>query len=76
MMDRGAVKRPIPADGADEALWVVSSAQSRHQLPGDKFPTAVAFGAVKPLVVLGADVLTSLLEKPGTGQVTATHCGK
>lgn len=27
VMDRCTEKRPVPADGADEALWVVSTAQ-------------------------------------------------
>lgn len=76
MMDRRAVKCLVPADGADEALGVVCPVQSRHHLPADEFTTAVTFSAIKPLVVLGADVLTTLLEESGTGEVTATHCGK
>lgn len=73
-MHRCAVKRLVPADGADEALGVVGPVQSRHHLPADEFTAAVAFRAVKPLVVLGADVLAGLLEESGTGQVTAAHC--
>lgn len=64
-----------PAGAADEALGMVGPAQRRDDLPGDEVPAAVTAGAIKLLVVVGADVLLVLEEKARLGQVAAAHCG-
>ena len=53
----------VPAEAADEAAGVVGAAQRRHHLPGDEAVAAVAAGAVQPLVVRRAHVLSLLLEE-------------
>ena len=67
---------PVPADTADKALGVVGAAQRWDHLPSNKLSTAVALGAIQALVVLRADVLSTLLEEAGAGQVAAAHCRK
>lgn len=63
----------LPAQAAHEALGVVGTAQGGDDLTRDEVPAAVAAGAIKLLVVLGADVLLVLKEEARLGQATATH---
>lgn len=65
---------PLPADAADEAVWVVCPPQSRYHLSSDVLVTAVTLGPVELLVVLCTDVLTRVVEKARVHQITATHC--
>lgn len=69
-------KRPhaLLADGADEAGWVVSLAQSSDHFPLHKVPTAIAAGAVHALVVQRAQILSILHEEAPLGEVTAANC--
>lgn len=64
---------PLPADAADEAVWVVGPPQGRHHLSSDVLVTAVTLGPIEALVVLGADVLSRVVEETRANQVTAAH---
>lgn len=63
----------LPADAADEAVAVERPAQRRHHLSGDVLLTAVTLGPVEALVVLGADVLSTVVEETRVDQVTTAH---
>ncbi len=64
----------LPADAADEAVWVVRPPQGRYHLSGDVLVTAVTLGAIEPLVVLCTDVLARVVEETRVHQIAATHC--
>lgn len=64
----------LPADAADEAVWVVSPPQGRYHLSSDVLVTAVTLGPVETLVVLCTDVLARVVEETRMHQITAAHC--
>lgn len=64
----------LPADAADEAVWVVRPPQGRYHLSSDVLVTAVTLGPVEPLVVLCTDVLARVVEETRAHQITAAHC--
>lgn len=64
----------LPADAADEAVWVVSPPQGRYHLSSYVLVTAVTLGPVEALVVLCTDVLARVVEETRMHQITATHC--
>lgn len=65
-----------PAQAAYEAFRVVGTAQGRDDLTRDEVPAAITAGAIKLLVVLGADVLLVLEEEARLGQATSTYLEK
>lgn len=52
----------LPAQAAHKALGVVGAAQGGDDLACDEVPATVTAGAIKLLIVLGADVLLVLEE--------------
>lgn len=64
----------LPADAADEAVWVVSPPQGRYHLSSYVLVTAVTLGPVEALVVLCTDVLARVVEETRMHQITAAHC--
>lgn len=52
---------------------MVGFAKSSDHFPFHKVPTAIAAGAVHPLVVQHAQILPILHKEAPLGQITATH---
>lgn len=64
----------LPAEHADEAVWVVGLPQGGDHLTLNELIAAEAPGAVEPLVVRGADVIPLPHEEAPLGQVASAGC--